>query len=360
MKPGELYFIREIEARTNKLTPFVKIGIVRGKAGDTRTSHQRALEHQTGNPREIFVDEILKTDAVQSVERILHWTYSFDRVWGEWFQLNEKEFTEVKRKAKELSKYLSKNFSVFVDADKFKSINSNSKVIKPSKQARDWHQIFLYSEYKEEICKDIDKKTLAKLKDFGFETSKSESDENEAENLNQFITNRTIQERYVLDENQLKIQEAKKYSEFLITNTINGKGSFLPIRPKNLVHSLKGQDAELSKSVEKINQFLKKPIKSMPMAEELHSLSLQMRAHEAKANLDKEIALAHLKKLCGKNAGIEAICSWKRQSVENSKFDKDGFAQKYPEIFKKFQKKIDSKESVSLSRRRTYKRKRTK
>ena len=89
--------------------------------------------------------------------------------------------------------------------------------------------------------------------------------------------------------------------------------------------------------------------------EELHAYTLRLRAFKAKASLDKEIALANLKVFCARNEGIEGICTWKRKDILIKKFDEKLFAEDHPEIYRRYQRKIESKQTSTLVKRRSYK-----
>jgi len=82
---GEIYFVRERDIKSGEVTPYVKIGIVREGAKGPRTSEERLLEHQTGNPRNLFLHEVINTPAVEEIETRLHRTYAEQAVSGEWF-----------------------------------------------------------------------------------------------------------------------------------------------------------------------------------------------------------------------------------------------------------------------------------
>lgn len=81
--PGEIYFIRERDLLSHGTTNYVKVGLVREK--DDRGSEERLLEHQTGNPRELFIHKVVKTPAVSAIEGLLHGLFAAHRVSGEWF-----------------------------------------------------------------------------------------------------------------------------------------------------------------------------------------------------------------------------------------------------------------------------------
>jgi hypothetical protein len=56
---GEIYFIGEKDLRSKEVTPYFKVGIVRENAENAdRDSTQRLLEHQTGNPRELYIESV--------------------------------------------------------------------------------------------------------------------------------------------------------------------------------------------------------------------------------------------------------------------------------------------------------------
>ena len=121
IKGGELYFIRENDVRTGELTPYVKIGIVRDKSGDERTSEDRALEHQTGNPRKLFVESIIKTPSVTEIEKIVHLLYAEERIYGEWFDFTREKFESAKKMATDLVQMAIDNQDKFEMADSLAS-----------------------------------------------------------------------------------------------------------------------------------------------------------------------------------------------------------------------------------------------
>ncbi len=353
LKAGELYFIREREVRTGKITSYVKIGIVREKVGDVRTSQERALEHQTGNPRVTFVDSILKTEAVQTVENILHWTYSFDRISGEWFDLTEADYKNVKLDAERISKYISSNLKVFSEVEKIKVFKSNGKYIKAKKDAIKWHNQFLLNEFIENTCVDFEKLALAKIQKF--EKVKIDAIDGNADNDISLIKTKEISARRVFSEELLKSELPDLYDEYLTIESMSIKGSFLPFRPKDLFFDLKKISPNLAKELNSAIKKLDSATKSKNAIEELHAYTLRFRAYKAKASLDKEIALANLKVLCAKNEGIEGICTWKRKEISNKKFDVKLFIEQHPDIYNKFQRKIEARQTSTLEKRRSYK-----
>ena len=122
---GEIYFIRETDKLTKRESSYIKIGLIR--EGEDRTSEDRALEHQTGNPRELHVFEKVQTHAVSEVENILHHFYANSRVSGEWFNLTPDLLTEAIDKARELAATATKNIKALERAEALKLTSTDMK-----------------------------------------------------------------------------------------------------------------------------------------------------------------------------------------------------------------------------------------
>ena len=89
IKPGEIYFVREVANDSASFTPFVKIGLVTAP----KVCAERLLELQTGNPRKLTIPEgfCISTDAVSMVEAQLHRRLSNFRIGGEWFKFTDEQ-----------------------------------------------------------------------------------------------------------------------------------------------------------------------------------------------------------------------------------------------------------------------------
>jgi hypothetical protein len=85
---GEIYFIGEKDLRTKELTQYFKVGIVRENSNNqSRDSTDRLSEHQIGNPRELYIESVVQTELVESVETLLHKQFAPLGVRGEWMML---------------------------------------------------------------------------------------------------------------------------------------------------------------------------------------------------------------------------------------------------------------------------------
>ena len=101
---GEIYFIGEKDLRTKEFTQYFKVGIVRENENNAdRDSTQRLLEHQTGNPRELYIESVVKTELVELVETLLQKKFAPLGVRGEWMLLDSDELAKVKSEAEILA-----------------------------------------------------------------------------------------------------------------------------------------------------------------------------------------------------------------------------------------------------------------
>ena len=98
---GFIYFMTEKDLFGYACGPYVKIGLVKGN-DDGRSSFDRRKEHQTGNPREIVIEEEIKTKAqVSTLESLIHQRLAKYRIHGEWFNYSDegvKPYVEIAKK----------------------------------------------------------------------------------------------------------------------------------------------------------------------------------------------------------------------------------------------------------------------
>jgi hypothetical protein len=108
---GEIYFIGEKDLRTKEVSRYFKVGIVRENPDNAdRDSTQRLLEHQTGNPRELYIESVVKTDQVELVETLLHKKFATLGVRGEWMLLDSRTIRTGKNSSKGIGQRSSANY----------------------------------------------------------------------------------------------------------------------------------------------------------------------------------------------------------------------------------------------------------
>ena len=354
LTPGELYFIRENEVRTGELTPYVKIGIVREKAGDERTSEDRALEHQTGNPRKLFVESIIKTPAVSEIENILHNLYADDRIYGEWFDFTNEQFESAKKVANELVKVAIENKENFAIAESLSARASRSEMIKPTKEIIGWHTKLLEAEIRVKECNALQDEIKRAFRAILAEPNQVGTLKEREKVLAPFLKVQEKKAKLEFDTEAFATARPDLYAEFTTIKLMPPKGSFTISRPKNFMTKLELVDHGLFLYSIIAKQTLSKFESKVATKEELHIVSLKLLGFEAKASWDKEIAQVNLKVFCQDYSGIEGLCKWNRKSKETSSFDKAAFIQAHPGIAEDFMTEIELSASLIVEKKRAY------
>ncbi|CAN2242731.1 Bacteriophage T5, Orf172 DNA-binding [actinobacterium SCGC AAA044-D11] len=354
IKGGELYFIRENDVRTGELTPYVKIGIVRDKSGDERTSEDRALEHQTGNPRKLFVESIIKTPSVTEIENIIHNLYAEERIYGEWFDFSAEQFISVKKMAMDLVQMAIDNQEKFEIAESLSSTASKDETIEPKPEIIEWHSKLLAAEVRVKECvalqaeiKDAFKTIIAAPVETGTQKEKQEA-------LAPYVKVQEKKAKLEFDLNAFMEARPELYAEFTKVVRTAPKGSFTITRPKDLVFELSKIDIALFQYSNEVKEELVKYQTGKVSQEELHTASLKLLGFEAKASWDKEIAQANLKSYCQDYAGIEGLCKWKRESKETLSFDKAALIEAHPKIAEKFMTEVEVAPAIIMQKKRAY------
>ena len=89
--PGEVYVIGEYQPGTNTPTGRYKIGMTQ----NDRTTYDRIVEHQTGNPNRLFIHGFVACEASYLVEKLMHNQWNGNRIGQEWFTLSPPEVIQV-------------------------------------------------------------------------------------------------------------------------------------------------------------------------------------------------------------------------------------------------------------------------
>ena len=354
IKGGELYFIRENDVQTGELTPYVKIGIVRDKAGDERTSEDRALEHQTGNPRKLFVESIIKTPSVTEIENIIHNLYAEERIYGEWFDFSAEQFESAKKMATDLVQMAIDNQEIFEIADSLSSTASRSETIEPRPEIIEWHSKLLAAEVRVKECialqsdiKDAFKTIIAAPVETGTQKEKQEA-------LEPYVKVQEKKAKIEFDLEGFKDARPELYAEFTRVSISAPKGSFTISRPKDLVFDLSKIDVGLFEYSKQVKEELVQYQSGKVTKEDLHTASLKLLGFEAKASWDKEIAQANLKSYCKDFSGIDGLCKWKREAKETSTFDKAALIEAHPKIAEKFMTEVEVAPAIIMQKKRAY------
>jgi len=153
---GEIYFIGEKDLRTKEITSYYKVGIVRENSENAdRNSTQRLLEHQTGNPRELYIESVVKSDLVELVETLIHKNFAPLGVRGEWMLLNPSQLIEVQKHAELLAVEAKEITADLQKAEELAKVLSDEELIPATPELQELNEIYLESNAKLKACDEM-------------------------------------------------------------------------------------------------------------------------------------------------------------------------------------------------------------
>ena len=317
---GEIYFVREIEAGI--YSPHTKIGLI--EDGENRTSLDRVAEHQTANPRKLVIVYNVKTECVRAVETYLHRKYARLRGMGEWFQLDESSLDAAIHFCDQLSSRFAKEIAVLELSKNLKDKPSDGELITASDESNQWFQkLVMHSSLLKE-CNRIKASYEALVREF----------ESTGVDTTQNADIRTAA-REILNEKGFK----EKYDELWRQHT----KEIVTISGRFVVGNIKKSEVDLAALFPEFNSLRERFTEALDSGED-HSIRLdlmkgcylELLGFINEANIEKDIAEAHLKVLCGTSGGIDGICKWKRTEETSFKLDKQALKANYPSEYKEF------------------------
>ena len=338
--PGIIYFVQEKDLLGYSTPNYVKIGLVKdneiGRSGEDRKD-----EHQTGNPRPLYIAHSITTKAsVSKLESLIHQKLSLHRHRGEWFVKPNGEIDPFIKEANFINEQLQDQLKNDLKIEGLNSQISSEEIKKPCSESQDIHnELIKVIQDKKEI--ETQKKIIElKLRLLSGGSNnyiagvfqwifKKESQRFDARNFEK--ENPELFEKYS-KESQSSIFRIQK------TNTKNNKELIDELNSKvNLLDS-----SEKSTKIERTNE-----------ADDLHREWLNLLSQLQPVEVKRENLVNKLKILCDKNSGIENICSWKREPIK--KIKKSDLLEVDKDIVNKYLVKVNSTSSFVLNTFRAYK-----
>ena len=338
--PGIIYFVQEKDLLGYSTPNYVKIGLVKdneiGRSGEDRKD-----EHQTGNPRPLYIAHSIATKAsVSKLESLIHQKLSLHRHRGEWFVKPNGEIDPFIKESNLINELLQDQLKNDLKIEELNSQVSSGEITKPSSEAQDIHnELLRVIKEKKEI--ETQKKIIElKLRIL------SGSSNNSIEGVFQWIFKKESQRfdaRNFEKENPELFEKYSKESQNSIfriqkTNTKNNKELIDELQNKLSLLSSSKNIKEVERSTE---------------AEDLHREWLSLISHQQPLDLKKENLINRLKILCGEDSGIQNICSWKRTSIK--KIKKTDLLDLDKDFVNKYLVKVNSSCSTVVNTFRAYK-----
>jgi hypothetical protein len=303
---GEIYFIREQVG--GEFTEFTKIGKVAERPG--RSSLDRAKEHQTGNPRPLVPIEVVQTVFVSEVENTLHREFSPKRILpGEWFILNDQEIEKAIARCGELSAANAQLIPLFEQADALKSTVSGADLAPATDEATTWvtayrrarHGLKLFAETKEQF------------QDYLVEANSRGVDVADFVEIGQSAGRRSYRDLFEQNYPELVAKYSSTMTEVAGVVTVKSV--------RNEDYSSDGELVEVVTLTDSLMQLINDSSDQRDEIIKMHALYLSLLSVEPVLKKHKEVARAHLMLLCGESAGIEELCSWRREPKDVIKID---------------------------------------
>ena len=346
-KSGEIYFIGEKDLRTKELTKYFKVGIVReNEANADRDSTQRMLEHQTGNPRELYIESVVKTELVELVETLLHKKFAPLGVRGEWMLLNSNELAKVKSEADLLASEAKEIISDIQKAEKLAKTQSDEDVIPATDELKRLNEIYLESNSKLKACDemfDVIKEIFAEALE----------DEDEEEEVEAFVKVQEKKGKSAFNEAAFQEKYEEIYKKFIKTNSvIKGTPSYSGAR--SFKKEFREFDLAFATIVERFQPLVEKIEAGKEKKESLHGLSLELRRVNAEAIWDKMKSESKIKVACGTHAGIESVFKWVRIEKITESLDKKALKDAHPDLYAEFTTAGETIKAVIVDPKKGY------
>ena len=321
---GEIYFLGEIDLRTERETGFVKIGLVREK--DARDTESRLREHQTGNPRMLHVVKVVKTPIVERVETTLHGKFATSRVSGEWFNFNDISVETAIAEANALSKNAKASIEEISQAEILKSKKSTAKMVSSNRETMKLYQDYLRINFQLKECKELSKHIQEVL-------HQASLNKIEIDHLIE-VQKRKPAQRF--SEELFAEKFPKIYSQYVET-VIEIKQRFTWGSAKDIEFDLQKLNRDLFELVSEASSLSKAALTRTNAADKLHYLYLTILTHQSPLEWKKDLIEAKVKSACGLASGIEDICKWNRVQEERKKLNreavKESHLKKYEDCF---------------------------
>ena len=344
---GEIYFIGEKDLRTKEFTHYFKVGIVRENPDNAdRDSTQRLLEHQTGNPRELYIESVLKTDLVELVETLLHKKFAPLGVRGEWMKLELSELEEVKVAAKKLATEAKEIISDLQKAEKLAKERSDEVIVPATDELTALNEVYLESNAKLKASAEM----FGIIQDILLEALE---DDEEEEEIEVFVQVQERKGKEIFDETAFKEKYGAVFSKFVVSKaTVKGTPSYTGAR--SFKKEFKEFDPEFAKVVERFEPLVELIEAGKESKETLHGFSLELRRSSAEAEWAKMKAESKIKVACGKHAGIDGVFKWERTEKVTESLDKKALKEAHPDLVAEFTTVGESIKAVIVDPKKGY------
>ena len=341
LKAGELYFLGELDHRTQQPTPYVKIGIVR--ESDVRDTAQRLKEHQTGNPRQIVEVAVLGTPNVERVETTMHGLYAPYGVGGEWFERSGAELAATIRHAEELVATMRTAEVSLHEAERLARVESSGELLDPDSTVVDLHRRLLELRAVDgaiSAASDAVRTALWTAHGRGLPVDRWVS-----------VQSKAVADAF--DKDAFAHAHPDVHERFL-TEKQRMSQRFNPTKDKSLEVSVERLAPNVIGLSQAIAEVATTATEQVDQAAVLHRHYLNLLVEKAAVELEMEMLAAAVKTACGVAPGISGVCTWKRELKTELKLDESALKRELPELYARYLVARPPTTAVVVSRHRGY------
>ena len=349
---GEVYFIGEKEiGGGGNHTGYFKIGMV-GKEG--MTEERRLNEHQTGNPRELFIHKKIDTLEPFWVESSLHQRYGKKRARAEWHAFNPEELEEVIAEAQTLADKVETHYQCIRDQETLQNKESNGNSRRADQDFLKWFIAVCCAHWAE--SKLVTYKNWYTGEFTAYEKAGRPSiDEEPQESKVPLVTGSRTSK--IFDKEKFKDAYPEIYSRFMestrvLKKTFQIKYSNYEKLSQGFSDDKEENKRDIESQTKSTYEFLgdfcsrfekrSNEVKGNPKKfRELDDLYFELKGWISICTWDKKVAEAHMACFCGEfNAVIDEygnnLLTWKREWKESKKLNQSELKEAYPEEYEKF------------------------
>ena len=316
---GVVYIIGERDHK-GASTNLYKIGIVRQGDGN-RTVDHRLADHQTGNPRELYIAHCATSDFVERVETLLHGQFATSRIGGEGFHLPEGMLQEAISELKTHVTAANAHAPHAVEAKRLASQISNGITIDPSELDVKIHSA--QSDVRQQLA--ACKAAMSHL------TTQLVTIQNTTQPERPWVNIEHKSGKTNFDKRAFELAHPDTYARYL-TSRIKTSKTFRLSKITDNNRTL----CEINAPLAALCDESTKMTSDSHSGQIIHQQYLKVLSQHTVLKWEDERMDAQLRVACGANDGIDGICTWKRQSSDEYVLDVAALERNKPELYQEF------------------------
>ena len=337
---GVIYFVEEKDLLGYSTPNYVKIGLVKDNQIG-RSAEDRKDEHQTGNPRPLFIAHSMETKAsVSKLEALIHQNLAIHRHRGEWFVKPNGELKPFIEKSNFINHQLEDQIASQKLIDALNLHISAEELANEDEESKEIH-------YELNRVINLIKKIEYKKKviELNFEIMLG-SQKSEIEGVCGYIYKK---ESSRFDSRKFAKDNPELFEKYSIPS-VSGNFRLQKIKSENMTDGIE----ELKEKLSSLNKQTKgELIFRTSKTESLHHDWLTLVSEQQPLEQEKDKLINRLKIICGEHSGIKNICSWRR--IKSQKLSKNDLKDLGDQVLGKYIFPIKASYSFSIRAYRPYK-----